>query len=538
MSVLYSAQCDRQGIVFNDYGNLYLYDDMREIQYHFNLTSFIENAESMHECANKMKMICSNTTQRQNCEFFTNNIHYNKAQIDRDIFYIKMHKNPDKRSIGLLFLFGEVFKRNKRSAYNSDIGMKQLQQLESQLLLLKDTMKTNQQVLTEMMEIMKEYRGKITKLEGRVNNMTEFYDVLHICSSLMTTHVSNVNKVKMLLSEEPNKEVFSMIDLNKFENQIESIRSNLSEHLILPELKSIIELSQIHTIVNDSQIVLSIRVPLLRNNPIKIREVIPIPMTIKNETKLIKWDSKYILGYTNLTIRTVTPELLSDCQKSGNLTICNSIYEQNFDKPDNCTLSILSNIHETECEKSKMSNENYFIEINDRSMYCHINEPVQLRLICIESEDILNLTESQIIQYSDNCDVTKMSNDSQIDENQAIYLKMEQIFVKPDLYIYNSSIDWYTNITILSKYELQYMSLINVTQTANESLIELRKIMEEENNKLDLGFFSECIQSVKDFFGSFVGKIVTTILSYIILPLLLYQLVILLLKKCLCRNSS
>lgn len=199
-------------------------------------------------------------------------------------------------------------------------------------------------------------------------------------------------------------------------------------------------------------------------------------------------------------------------------------------------MSILSNIDEIRCEKRIIVNENYFIEINDRSMYCHIIEAVQLRSICMDYENIIDLTESQIIYYSDNCDITRMSSDSQINEEPTIHSEIEQIFVKPELYIYNSSIDWYTNVTILSKYEFQYLTLLNNTEIANESLIELRKMMEYE--EIDFEFFGEIIQTVKDFFGTFLGNIILTELSYIITPLLLYQLVILLIKKCLCKNSS
>lgn len=232
MNLFILCLSNKQGIVVNEHGKMYLYENTREVHFYLNQTSFIHNALLIHENVNKLKKLCSKTFPHQNCEFFMQNMRYNKAQIDKDIAYLRTRKSISKRHVavptfvagGIMAGLAYVAERKKRAATERNRELRKIQQLEQQLAILKDSLEVNQRALSGVLQILREHEEKIKNLEGTVMNLNEFYDLLHICSALMIKHYANIHTMELFFREDIGAEFFSIVDLDQYEEQKKSNR--------------------------------------------------------------------------------------------------------------------------------------------------------------------------------------------------------------------------------------------------------------------------------------------------------------------------
>lgn len=69
IAIVKLALCDEPGMAIQEKGDMYLYEDTKEIHFLINHTSFIETAKIIHENAKLIKKLCAKAIHK-NCEFF------------------------------------------------------------------------------------------------------------------------------------------------------------------------------------------------------------------------------------------------------------------------------------------------------------------------------------------------------------------------------------------------------------------------------------------------------------------------------------
>lgn len=267
-----------------------------------------------------------------------------------------------------------------------------------------------------------------------------------------------------------------------------------------------------------------------------IKEIFAIPMYQNNQTEMIKLNRTFVIESEDLKYKAVTEGILSKCLSYGNITICSSILNDSFNELDNCLISIMSKGENFTCKTDPIKTQNYFVQLTETMLYCYVTEPLTLRVLCGDRETIFDLLTSKLIRYSEFCEVTKLSNDTSNENLTVVFSEIEEPIFNPELYIYNTTSEWYTNISIISKYELDYLALINRSDIVNGTLIELRNdIEEEEESEFNLDWLTNAWGNIKYFFKTAFGSFLITASCYILVPIIVFQLIACIIRNCLCR---
>lgn len=85
--------CDGIGTITNNVGSLYTYQHARELHFTLDLTQYTDNALQLIDNMHSVSALCNETLLLHSCDQLVGDLRYNVAQLNRDIIYIKTHKN-------------------------------------------------------------------------------------------------------------------------------------------------------------------------------------------------------------------------------------------------------------------------------------------------------------------------------------------------------------------------------------------------------------------------------------------------------------
>lgn len=253
----------QRGAVSNEIGDVYFFQDTREMQFHINQTTHINNAQKLIGNINVLLDICNDTVSL-NCAGFQSALIHNKAQLKRDIIYINSNryrttgesvKRIAKRSPAVLFagLFLFELLSNALLARDSirkkrDIAHNELTHLQEELNLLKNTVSVNQEALANNRLIFNKTQEKMRKFDNDLNKITNFYDTVHELTLTLEIHRDEMSKLEDFYTGHIREIFFRVVDESDVTSQLEIIRNSLTNGQILPQISvfRIIDLAKMY----------------------------------------------------------------------------------------------------------------------------------------------------------------------------------------------------------------------------------------------------------------------------------------------------
>lgn len=557
---------NQNGKIITTHGKLFFFENIHEVHFGLNISTIIENAKILHTNSIKLKNMCNETLQNNNCEYFVERLQYNEQLIDRDISFLKSHKNIRKKRFiipyAIGYMFGKLSERKESLMKERETNLKRLEFLEEQLKVMEKTIETTRITLLNIIEVIKQHEEKIREIEENIQKITNFYDLLHLTSTMLEDHRHNMHKLQNFWGNSIQDQLFLITDVSNFSDQMYLINNTLTKDNMLPPLNpyELINVAKIKLHQNETHIVIIVKIPILKKNHLLLNEFIPVPLLRNNKTMIIDTDSQFFIQSKETEFLILPSEVLKECVSHSNITICNSLTENTLEAPDFCIKKLLLENNDKLCAYKTIFHKNYFIKISTTSVYIHVIDPILLKSQCAGQESILELKESRLVSFPEECEILKYS-DSELNNSTVFTFDVQEPFYQVKIKTYNSSSnEWITDIEFLEKEDLKFIELLNNTHTLKKYLNETRNELNETNITLNRTItdpinqksgslwsnikssYNEISNTFSNVFGGLALKLLIGSLQYILLPLIILYFTFVFVKvfisRLICRSFS
>lgn len=282
-----------------------------------------------------------------------------------------------------------------------------------------------------------------------------------------------------------------------------------------------LELSKITVKKTTSSIQINVEIPIIFRKNYSLFEIIPIPTSHKKITSILNLNS-FLYFADNENLKILSFNAFENCLKLENLTLCNSIIINSLEQPDVCKFSLIFNDTQNNCETKEITHRNYIMETSAHSVFCHIVHPITLKISCIEKYFVYELNVSKELMYDAECDIYEVVNAIMGNNTDLKTIEINFAYFKPNFSYYDNVLqNWTYNITSINRRNIDLLERI----TDTENLILKIQNAKHINST---SIFTGIVNLVKQI--SFSKWILKIVLTYIVLPLILYQLIICCLK--------
>lgn len=361
-----------RGDIYFIYNELTIRDTINIQKYYSNTNEYIHAHEAYAEICKTMEELlgdgerCTYALQKQNKTLM---------QMLDDIEYINTYKNRNKRSTN------SVYKSN----YINDI-------LDGNF---KDVFNFLKQ----------QYKGVVGAPGNEImENLTKRMIALE------KEHTDNTNSILNIL-EKDKTTIMRKINRNKIISLIAKHSKNISSKYKVPELdiRNLFTISTMESNVNDTEITITLTIPIIGKKCETLYEIIPVPVNANNSTIILNRNSVYYLMDANITekIKIITNSHLKSCKHLNRKTFCNSLVTTAMYEGDECWNSIVYHSNATICPYRKIAHANYFIPLGEDGTFLYVIEPTSVRMTCNNKTTFHNITDHKIITYNNNCNVYK-----------------------------------------------------------------------------------------------------------------------------------
>lgn len=554
--LLLLTQCSafRHGVALNELGEMHFYQHTREMQFSLNQILYIENAQQLINNMENLLETNNQTLSTVNRQHFGMNLKYNIAQLKRDITFLKSKKTVQRRAIFIPIVAGTVIYSTisylslakKKLREKRDTAFDKVEHIKNQLRVITNTVETSRESIEELMKILQKNEEKIREMDKTMREMNEFFDLLHMTSSMLEIHQTDMTKLESFFNGHIKDNFFRIVDIIQLEEQIEYLNSSLTEQFSLPPLSSfdLIEMAKMYTVVNSTHFTIIVKVPILNKQSFSFQEFIPIPLMYHNNTIIMDINSGYFIKSDNDEIRLIPEDVLDDCFFFNKFIICNSLIRNSFTNPDDCVNGLLKFDTNRYCGNQTIKSQNYFIKISATSLFIYAAQPLKLKILCGLEERIFNISDSNLINFTEFCELLEYSG-NEMNDTSILHSEIPTPTFQPLLRVFNSTENrWTSNFEILNKTNIKYLEILNQSKPLFEYLEELSKIKDETD-----GFwsfiskpFNSFMSMLEDTLGTIPKEMIHFTICYVILPLVLFyasfQLTMLTIKKLICPRSS
>lgn len=554
--LLFLTQCSasQHEVALNDLGEMHFYQHTREMHFSLNRLLYIENAQQLINNMENLLEAKNKTLSTANRQHFETNLKYNIAQLNRDITFIRSRKTVQKRLAFLPIIAGTVIysaisyvsQEKKKMREKREAAFDKVEHIKKQLILIKNTAETSQNAIDDLMKILERNEQKIREMDSKIKEMNDFFDMLHITSSMLETHQNDMNKMENYFNGHIKDNFFRVIDIFQLEEQINMLNSSLSEQFILPPLSSfdLIEMSKIYTAVNYTHFTIVVKIPILNKQSFLFQEFIPIPLSHKNETIITDISSGYFIQNEENNIQIIPEDVLEECFSINNVLMCNSLIRNSFVRPDKCINGLLKYNSNRYCVNKTIERKNYFIKISATTLFIYAIQSLELKILCGLEEQIFNISDGNLINFAEYCELLEYSG-NELNDTTILYSEINTPVFHPLLRVFNSTENkWTSNFEILNKTNLKYIEIINQTKPLFDYLDEQLKKRNETSSfwSFITEPFNDLMTSLDDMIGTIPRKMIHFTICYVVLPLVLFyasfQLIMLTIKKLICTRSS
>lgn len=539
---------NNDGIITHKIGTLYLYRHTRELHFTIDHTLLTNNAEQLIENMRFALGLCNSTITINNCEQLYSSLQYNIGQVKRDITYIKNHKSIQKRMVFLPILIGvavwaaltTLTEEDRAVRKKRDLTVDTVLHLNEQLSFMREAAEVNEKTIKDLESILKKDEEKIAELENQLVEIAQFYGALHIISSMMDIHKGNMAKLESIFNGHLKDQLFRIIDITDYEEQVQKLELSLSEGYSLPpfDIIDLANLAKMFVATNETDINIILRLPIVDNRNFTLNELVPVPISFKNDTILVNINSTYFIKEGTDQIHLLSPEMLKDCYWLKETMICNSLVRNSFTNPSKCVANIIENGKINFCGYKIIENKNYFITVSSTSLFVHVVKPLTVKIYCGLEERLINVSTSDLVNFSEYCEILEFSVQSMNDSG----VFSSEIFTptfRPILNIFNlTNGEWIPTAELLSLRDDEILRIINETKPLSEFYEDQIEQAFKEDNDSSWGFMSfmgnpfEFVgEKLKGLMGDFGATILIALIQYIMIPMILVLICWCIVKK-------
>lgn len=203
------------------------------------------------------------------------------------------------------------------------------------------------------------------------------------------------------------------------------------------------ELLDLSTISNENSIThisVYVHVPTVGRLSYNFLKFVPLPKLYGNEVKVLDENMKYYFVNETNHINVLSDAYSNTCTGFTDYTMCSPLEYEFMEKPNPCLSSILVN-DDTNCSYTKMDFHNYTTDWTPERVYYSIHYLITLQMDCGNMTKFYNLTESesQEINFTHQCELTKVVNKLQWDANTYMTYQIDQHSIRPNPTIYDST---------------------------------------------------------------------------------------------------
>lgn len=327
-------------------GNLLFYENRHTVNYYISLTSFYKGAEKYENNLMRLNGICMEMNSMNQCNGFLDTFRDELKIIKSDVKMIKNATRKRKRrniwlklgTIGFNALKlggkGLVF---SGGAYGVD-------------KLIGTFGQSNNEVISNSVHndrmMFENFNRKMTEKKMIDDKTQEYNDLIKGLMTIKSQHIQSKSSIGSAFSKNIREELFNIIDFSNFTSKIEETNKILSPDFSLPkmEVNEIIELSKVVTYVNETDIKVSIEIPIIKiESPSIITEIIPVPFSQSdNNTALLNLNSELYIKNGGNEKFFLPRNVFDECKHSNEVVLCNSREIDSLETPNKCLDSLIN----------------------------------------------------------------------------------------------------------------------------------------------------------------------------------------------------
>lgn len=485
----YAIVARAQEFIISNNGKLDFYDDTKRIYYHIELKPYFDNMNNIQNAMNKLNDMCNELGTLTKCENYKQNYKEDLKSMLSTNQYFRQMGNRKKRAI-----------KSSKYLVSALIGATVGETTWS----VADDIKTNRlvDVLTknEIITLHKsllETQSNLTKMHNKMSSKFEEFQELMLSLTLMKIDYTFFTmRYIEILENKWHRHIFDILDYDEFTYLLHNAKMNLTEEQTLPDidLNNLYSLCKLHADKNTTHITIAINVPVI--SAVKshfLWEIVPIPFSNENNTKILNMNSILITNMTKNDIKIVPENVFRTCKHVQNITLCNSISQLSLLNSTKCINNILDNGTE-HCNTKQIDHKNYLTHISQHDMFWYVVSPMQIRIVCNDSTKQFEIVKNARMHLKGHCDVFfTMNNTTNATESTSINLTQE--YLSEDVLNYSDiHKNWDKTIESIDK----------------QNIILLREVDLIENNTLyskfsnAIGWLTQCFQMLPTIFQVFL----------------------------------
>lgn len=304
---------------------------------------------------------------------------------------------------------------------------------------------------------------------------------------------------------------FSIL-ITDFAKEIRLIQSELPNNHTLPcsNVIDLLNLSPLSFSKNNTHVTISVDIPIVFKSDLQLIEYIPIPLVRNKTVTILNMNSELYFREANI-IKIIPYEQYDKCMKISGITVCNSMVFQSLKAPSECMNSQLNSGNHRSCERKIIESKNYVMEISDKQFFCSIMEPMILRISCGDRNYIHSLNHSEVLSYTEHCEVYEHSNTSYTPARKDIQLDFS--YAMPNFTIYDVMLqNWTYNHTEINRRNIVAIELSAESKRLAEKMHQLNA----QPKKSLFGSIPNIMTYISNFFGSVKNTIYFIVVSIVL----------------------
>jgi hypothetical protein len=270
---------------------------------------------------------------------------------------------------------------------------------------------------------------------------TQFNSLVASTIILLIQHEKNIEEITKLLAHTLKGEITELIPLNQLKDNLKTLELHLERGEELPieinkeNIFNIFKTSAIHSILTGDRLIAELTIPIVSDTIYKLFKIIPVPMIVEGEFKVIIPDSNMFM--TNARRDEYIPLKEDEYQDCRGIERRKIICKQNepiiFGEDNACELKIMHQATLKQipdiCKTKVIPPGNYFVHLNDiNTFFCTIAKPTTLQVICGEEHDNIELEESGTLIIKPGCYI---KNDHFMLKSHATAFAMKERIITP-----------------------------------------------------------------------------------------------------------
>lgn len=500
-------------IITSDLGSIHFYNQVKTLNFDISLENYFLYTKQYENLTEKIIYECANIPNEVQCNVYAENYNRTLIRMNQDIAYAQAEHTRVRRIAPALIMAGTLYAMGivavtvgTTIVITHAILEHDRQQQEEHRIL----MERNLNLTRDQMENDEQEQNDNEMLAVKLRQFNEMRDY---ASEILQRHDRLTEILRSIFNGRTKQNFFHIVGITDFATEIRQIQSELPNNYTLPcsNIIDLLNLSPLSFSKNDTHVTISVDIPLVFKSDLQLMEYIPIPLVRNKTVTILNMNSELYFREKNV-IKIIPYDQYDKCMKIDRITVCNSMVLQSLETPSECMSSQLNGGNHRSCERKYIESKNYVMEISDNQFYCSIMEPMILRISCGDRNYIHSLNHSEILSYTEHCEVYEHGNTSLTSAKKDI--KLDFTYATPNFTIYDVMLqNWTYNHT-----EINRRNIVALELTAESKILaERMHKLNAQPKKSIFGLFPNIMTNISDFFGSIKNTIYFVVVSIVLL---------------------